>query len=81
MARVILGLMFFAALVLAIASVVTLARSLIAAPAGPAAHRPAAAKAAHRPKEDPMPDIMRNIAYVLLLMLLVGIGTGWLGAG
>jgi len=71
MARVILGLVLFAAVVLAIASVITLARSLIATPATPAPPGP---------KEDPMPDVMRNIAYVLLLILLVGVATGWLGA-
>lgn len=31
-------------------------------------------------KEDPMPDTFKRVAYVLLVLLLIGISTGWLGA-
>jgi len=71
MVRLILGLMLFAALVLALAAVLVLARSLVAPPVP--VHAPLR-------KEDPMPDLMRNIAYVLLVILLLGVATGWLGA-
>ena len=30
--------------------------------------------------EDRMPDTFRNIAFVLLLLLMLGVVTGWLGA-
>jgi hypothetical protein len=32
------------------------------------------------PGRDPMPDILRNVAYGLLLILLFGVALGWLGA-
>lgn len=31
-------------------------------------------------KEDTMPKTFRNIAYVLLVVLMFGVVTGWLGA-
>ncbi|KIQ69677.1 hypothetical protein [Wenxinia marina] len=40
---------------------------------------PARARAAARPKEDRMPDTLRTVAYVALLLLMLGIVTGWLG--
>ena len=30
--------------------------------------------------EDRMPDTFRNIAFVLLILLMLGVVTGWLGA-
>jgi len=71
MVRLILGMMLFAALVLALAAVATLVRHLVA-PVDPA---PGPLR-----KDDPMPVMMRNIAFVLLVILLLGIATGWLGA-
>jgi hypothetical protein len=71
MVRLILGLMLFTAVVLAIASVAALIRGF-AGP--PVAVTPLATK------EDPMPDAIRNIAFVLLLVLMLGVSTGWLGA-
>jgi hypothetical protein len=66
MARLILFLMLFAAAVLAAASVMTFFRTAGRAPA---------------PRdEDSMPSTFRLVAYVLLLLLMVGVATGWLGA-
>ena len=31
--------------------------------------------------EDNMPRTFRRIAYILLVLLLIGLSTGWLGAG
>ena len=31
-------------------------------------------------KEDSMPSAFRNIAFALLLMVMFGVATGWLGA-
>jgi hypothetical protein len=69
MVRVVLILMALAALIWVAAGVVALVRAL--APAMPGAPRR---------KEDLMPEILRNVAFVLLLLLLFGVATGWLGA-
>ncbi|MBP1805352.1 hypothetical protein [Rubellimicrobium aerolatum] len=69
MARLILLLMLFAALALAIAAAATAFRAL-AAPA-PAPMTPI--------REDRMPKAVRTTAYVLLLLLLAGLTSGWLG--
>jgi hypothetical protein len=66
MARLILFLLMFAAAVLAVASVMTFFRTAGRAPA---------------PRdEDTMPATFRLVAYLLLLALMVGVATGWLGA-
>lgn len=66
MARLILFLLFFAVAVLAAASVMVFLRSAgrVSVPQG----------------EDEMPTTFRMVAYVLLLALMVGVTTGWLGA-
>jgi len=66
MARLILFLLFFAVAVLAAASVMVFLRSAgrVSVPQG----------------EDEMPATFRMVAYVLLLALMVGVTTGWLGA-
>lgn len=69
MARLILFLMLFSALALALAAAVVAWRAL-AAP--PLARLPAAT-------EDRMPPAIRNVAYVVLLLLLAGLTSGWLG--
>lgn len=70
MTRVILFLMFFAALAVAVAGAVAVMRGL-AGP--PLARRPALT-------EDAMPKAVRRVAYVLLFVLLLGLTSGWLGA-
>ncbi|TNC71529.1 hypothetical protein [Rubellimicrobium roseum] len=69
MARLILFLMLFAALALAIAAAVTLVRSLSTPAPAPLPV----------PTEDRMPKAARNIAYVVLLLLLVGVTGGVMG--
>jgi cell division protein FtsX len=66
MTRLILFLLLFSAAVLALASVLNLLN--------PAGHRPAPQKG------DTMPATFRTVAYILLLVLMVGVATGWLGA-
>jgi hypothetical protein len=66
MARLILFLLLFAVAVLAVASVMLFLRTAGRAPA---------------PRdEDAMPATIRMVAYLLLLALMVGVATGWLGA-
>lgn len=65
MTRLILALLLFAAALLAVASV---GRFLASATRQPL------------PQEDPLPSAFRTVAFVLLMMLLVGVATGWLGA-
>lgn len=72
MVRLVIFLVFFAALVLAVTSVL---RFLAAAAGLGGTATPAATGA----REDPMPALMRNLAYALLLALMIGITTGWLG--
>lgn len=67
MTRVILILFFVAAVVLAATSVMALVN-------GPDASR------SLRNKEDTMPATFHMIAYVLLIILMFGVVTGWLGA-
>jgi hypothetical protein len=69
MARLVLILLFVAALAIAAHAVLGLWRSL---------NQPSPIPAG--PREDPMPDAIRNVAYVLLLILLIGVASGWLGA-
>ena len=69
MARLILFLLLFAALALAIAAAATAWRALVAPPPS---RLPAVT-------EDRMPPAIRNVAYVLLLLLLAGLTSGWLG--
>ena len=38
------------------------------------------ARPARGPKEDTMPATFQTIAYVLLIVLMCGVATGWLGA-
>ena len=68
MARLILFLLLFAAFALAIAAAVAAWRVLTT----PASRQPAVT-------EDRMPSAMRNVAYVVLLALLTGVTSGWLG--
>lgn len=70
MTRVILFLLMFSAAVLAIASV----RTLLTAP------EPSPYRKPYRKKDDTMPATFRNVAYLLLIVLMVGVATGWLGA-
>ncbi len=69
-------LILMAAVVAAILAVISLAwgptRPLNAPATGP---RPALRK-----KEDTMPATFHTIAYVLLIVLMFGVATGWLGA-
>lgn len=71
MTRAILALMLLAALAFAVAGVLAAARAIRAipdrAPQGP-----------HR--EDPMPKALRRVATLLLILLLLGLAGGWLGA-
>ena len=68
MARLILFLLLFAALALAIAAAAAAWRALSA----PAPRLPVVT-------EDRMPPAMRNVAYLVLLALLAGLTSGWLG--
>ena len=66
MARLILFLFLFSVAVLAVASVMVFLRTAGRAPA---------------PRdEDKMPANFRMLAYLLLLALMVGVTTGWLGS-
>ena len=67
MTRVILILFLISAVVLAATSVMALLN-------GPDTSR------ATRKKEDTMPATFHMIAYVLLIILMFGVVTGWLGA-
>ena len=42
--------------------------------------RPARRVPAARKKEDTMPATIHTVAYVLLIVLMFGVATGWLGA-
>lgn len=75
MARLILFLLLFAALALAIAAAAAAWRALTAPP--PAARLPADRLPVVT--EDRMPNAIRNVAYVVLLLLLAGLTSGWLG--
>jgi hypothetical protein len=66
MARLILFFLLVAVVVLAVASVMVLWRT--------------AAGVAAPGDEDRMPATFRMIAYLLLLALMVGVTTGWLGS-
>lgn len=70
MARLILLLLLFAALALAFVAGLAVWRAVTASP-GPS-RLPAVT-------EDPMPPAIRNVAYVVLLALLAGLTSGWLG--
>lgn len=67
MARLILFLLLLSVAVLAVVSVMVLLRT--------------AASVAAPEDGDRMPATFRMIAYVLLLALLLGVTTGWLGVG
>ncbi len=67
MFRVILILLFVAALALAVASVTSAIKTVIT-PVTPPSQR------------DTMPDTVRRIAYVALIILMFGVVSGWLGA-
>ena len=69
MARLILGAFLIAVLALAAMAVLGVVRGIAALPATRSVV-----------KEDPMPDAIRNIAFTLLLVLMLGVATGWLGA-
>ncbi|MBW7921057.1 MAG: hypothetical protein H3C51_03045 [Rubellimicrobium sp.] len=71
MVRLVIFLVFFAALVLAATSVLRFLGVV-----SQTGSRPPATTLA---MEDRMPAIMRNVAYALLLALMIGIATGWLG--
>ena len=67
MARLILALMLFAALALAAAAAVRLVNSLrVQAPAPTL-------------PEVTMPNAARRVSYVLLMLLLLGVTSGWVG--
>lgn len=71
MARLILLGLFIAAILIAVTSVVALFETRDGA---------ADSAVASRKKEDAMPAIMRKTAYVLLVVLMIGVTTGWLVA-
>ena len=48
-------------------------------PTRPVSDRPTA-PTLPRKKEDTMPATLQTIAYVLLIVLMCGVATGWLGA-
>ncbi len=68
MMRLILPLLFLTLLALAVASLVALLRQSRAQAALPVR------------QEDRMPATFRTIAYILLLAVMTGTATGWLGA-
>ena len=70
MARLVLALFLFAVLALAVSAALTLVRALTAPPA------PATPPA----REDAMPAAVRIVAYVVLLALLLGLTSGWIGS-
>jgi hypothetical protein len=72
MARLILFLLLVTMLALAFAAVLTAWRTLT---------RPQPAAPLPVTTEDRMPPAIRNTAYVVLLLLLTGLTSGWLGAG
>lgn len=65
MARLILGLLLIAVILLA-----ALAVAKLFTPAAPLPRRE---------REDAVPAVFRNVAFALLILLMVGIATGWLG--
>jgi cell division protein FtsX len=65
MFRLVLFVLLVAAIALALTSVMLALRSYALPAAKP---------------EDTMPTTFRNIAYVLLILLMFGVVTGWLGA-
>lgn len=67
MLRLILFVVLLAALAIAFASVMAALRAV-----GPLA--------TETTKGDSMPQTIRNIAYVLLILLMCGVSLGWLGA-
>ncbi len=71
MVRLVIFLVFFTALVMAAGSVLRLLGLFRESTAPTSAARPTT--------ETPMPSILRNVAYALLLALMIGITTGWLG--
>jgi hypothetical protein len=75
MARLVLFLLLLAALATALAAVLTLARALRAPPAAP----PSALRLGQPATETLMPRAVRLLAYALLLILLLGITSGWIG--
>lgn len=66
MARLILFLLLFSVAVLAVASVIVFFRT--------------AGRVVPSRNEDAMPGTFQMIAYLLLIALMVGVATGWLGA-
>jgi predicted phage tail protein len=72
-------LILMAALVAAILAVINFAwgptRPVLDAPAQRSAMRPVPRK-----KGDTLPATFQTIAYVLLIVLMFGVATGWLGA-
>ncbi|MCC7322026.1 MAG: hypothetical protein IT542_13740 [Rubellimicrobium sp.] len=74
MARLIVGLVLFAAVVMAVSAILRLVSSVAALPG-----RCRDTTGTGTAKEDVMPAILRNLSYGLLLALMVGISTGWLG--
>ena len=68
MARLILILLFLAALALAAASLLTAMRAVSGRMSGSGPQ-----------KELPMPATLQTIAYILLILLLLGVSTGLIG--
>jgi hypothetical protein len=68
MTRLILFVLLVAAVALALASVITAMRSFGSLVSGV------------KGVSTTMPDTFRTIAYVLLIILMFGVATGWLGA-
>lgn len=67
MARLILFLLFLAAAMIVITAFADMVRSLGTLPQRV------------KPRGDTMPDTFKTVAYVLLIMLMFGVITGWLG--
>ncbi|KAA9010267.1 hypothetical protein [Histidinibacterium aquaticum] len=72
MTRLIIGLLLFAVAALAVH-----AAGLLTRPRAGGGGRPA--RRSHESTEVAMPDSFRNISYAILLLLALGVTSGWLG--
>lgn len=73
-------LILMAAVVAAILAVLNLAWGPPRSVSNQTTPRPARLVPAMRNKENTMPAAFHTIAYVLLIVLMFGVATGWLGA-
>lgn len=73
-------LILMAAVVAAILAVLNLAWGSPRPASGQTGPRPSRLVPTPRKKDDTMPATFHTIAYVLLIVLMFGVATGWLGA-